>query len=78
MTNQTKGKRGKTVNNNIPDFTEQEWRMMGDYIQHSSGQPRQNLIELISHVDPGTAQLGMNSGPYSLLLIVRLFYLAVR
>ena len=55
------------MNNNIPDFTEQEWRMMGDYIQHSSGKPRQNLIELISHVDPGTAQLGMNSGPYFML-----------
>lgn len=40
---------------------------MGDYIQHSSGKPRQNLIELISHVDPATAQLGMNSGPYFML-----------
>ncbi len=40
---------------------------MQDYIRHTTKQPRQNLIEFISHVDPGTAQLGMNSGAYIML-----------
>ncbi len=52
------------MNNNIPKFTEQEWEFMKDYRENSSKEPRQNLIELISHVDPGVAALGMNSGPY--------------
>ena len=55
------------MNNKIPDFTDQEWSLMQDYIQNSSKEPRQNLIELISHVDPAYAQLGMNSGPYFML-----------
>jgi len=52
------------MNNKVPKFSTQEWDMMQDYINNSSKEPRQNLIELISHVDPATAQLGMNSGPY--------------
>ena len=55
------------MNNNVPNFTAQEWGLMRDYIENSSKQPRQNLIELISHVDPDVAQLGMNSGPYFML-----------
>ena len=55
------------MNNNVPNFTAQEWGLMRDYIENSSKQPRQNLIELISHVDPAVAQLGMNSGPYFML-----------
>lgn len=55
------------MNNKVPNFTAQEWGLMKDYIDNSSKQPRQNLIELISHVDPGVAQLGMNSGPYFML-----------
>lgn len=55
------------MNNNAPNFTAQEWGLMRDYIKNSSKQPRQNLIELISHVDPDVAQLGMNSGPYFML-----------
>lgn len=55
------------MNNKVPNFTAQEWGLMKDYIDNSSKQPRQNLIELISHVDPGAAQLGMNSGPYFML-----------
>lgn len=50
-----------------PNFTEQEWGLMQDYIQNSSKKPRENLIELISHVDPKVAELGMNSGPYFML-----------
>jgi len=57
----------KLMNNKVPNFTAQEWGLMKDYIDNSSKQPRQNLIELISHVDPGVAQLGMNSGPYFML-----------
>lgn len=52
---------------NVPDFTQQEWGLMQDYINNSGKQPRENLIELISHVDPAVAQLGMNSGPYFML-----------
>ena len=55
------------MNNKVPGFTDQEWELMKDYIDNSSKQPRQNLIELISHVDPSVAQLGMNSGPYFML-----------
>lgn len=57
------------MNNKVPNFTAQEWELMKmkDYIDNSSKQPLQNLIELISHVDPGVAQLGMNSGPYFML-----------
>ena len=55
------------MNNKIPELSKQEWEMMQDYIQNSDKKPRQNLIELISHVDPAYAQLGMNSGPYFML-----------
>lgn len=55
------------MNNNVPNFTAQEWGLMRDYIENSSKQPRQNLIELISNVDLDVAQLGMNSGPYFML-----------
>lgn len=55
------------MNNKVPGFTDQEWELMKDYIDNSSKQPRQNLIELISHVDPSVAQLGMNSEPYFML-----------
>lgn len=55
------------MNNKVPGFTDQEWELMKDYIDNSGKEPRQNLIELISHVDPSVAQLGMNSGPYFML-----------
>ena len=48
----------------IPDFNSQEWEMMQDYRDNTSEEPRQNLIELISHVDYDAAQLGVNSGIY--------------
>lgn len=59
--------RSTHMDNSIPNFTEQEWSLMRDYIENSGKEPRQNLIELISHVDPSVAQLGMNSGPYFML-----------
>ena len=52
---------------NIPDFTPQEWGLMQDYRLHSDKKPRENLIELISHVDPLVAEQGVNSGPYFML-----------
>ncbi len=55
------------MNNKVPDFTPKEWEMMKDYMENSSKEPRQNLIEFISHVDPAFAQMGMNSGAYFML-----------
>ena len=55
------------MNNSIPEFTPQEWEMMTGYREATTKEPRENLIELISHVDPSVAELGMNSGPYFML-----------
>jgi len=56
------------MNNAIPELSAHEWEMMQDYIDKTKGEkPRENLIELISHVDPKVAELGMNSGPYWML-----------
>ncbi len=55
------------IDNTVPDFTEQEWEFMEDYRKNSSKKPRENLIELISHVDSGFAMQGMNSAPYWML-----------
>lgn len=55
------------MNNKVPYFTPKEWEMMKDYMENSSKEPRQNLIEFISHVDPAFAQMSMNSGAYFML-----------
>lgn len=56
------------MNNDIPEMSAKEWEMMQDYIRNTKDEkPRENLIELISHVDPKVAELGMNSGPYWML-----------
>lgn len=51
----------------IPNFSEKEWAMMEEYRKNAAKQPRENLIELISHVDPKIAEQGVNSGPYFML-----------
>ena len=53
--------------NKAPVFSEKETKLLEDYREKSSKMPRQNLVEFISHVDPGTAELGMNSGAYVML-----------
>ena len=55
------------MTNKIPNFSDKEWKMMENYRENSGKEPRQNLIELISHVDPSYAQMGMNSAPYYML-----------
>lgn len=47
------------IDNTVPNFTKQEWEFMEDYRKNSSKKPRENLIELISHVDSGFAMQGM-------------------
>lgn len=55
------------MKNKAPVFSEKEKKLLEDYRAKSSRMPRQNLVDFISHVDPGTAELGMNSGAYVML-----------
>jgi len=50
-----------------PNFSEKEKELMRDYSEHAEKKPRENLIELISHVDPKVAEEGVNSGPYIMM-----------